>query len=175
MAAGATSGSHAIITTIVRRGNASTGDFSHRYALSWCTRCICWHSADRGANCTTWITARPILNELDALPAARLVGVFVGVRWVVVLDSHGLHIHEVWCTLERGFTTRPLNRSRRLALATTTPATDLDSHRRLRIVASAVGQGISPLESSHGITIDNPFNAIRVPVYGVCMSSCLWS
>lgn len=130
--------------------------------------------ARRGARRGAGARARAaVLVDLDALPIARHVAVDVAAGRVLVGDLDVGDVHHVRSTLKGGLAAGPLNSAGRGRAAATAPVAKLQAHGGLGVVLAADRQGVVVAESADDVAVDDPLDALCVPVEGVSVEGGL--
>jgi len=103
--------------------------------------------------------------DLDAVGAAGVAVVRVGLGGVVVLDSHALDEHGERSLRVVGLATSPVNGTLAVARVTTSPDTNADIHGGLGEAGAALSIGI--VESADIVAVDRPDDVVLGPLHGV--------
>lgn len=107
--------------------------------------------------------------NLDASGRTTVVAVGVGRSRVGVGDLDRLHVHGVGSSGVVGLTTSPLNGTRGVLWVTTSPDTDTETHRSLREVVAS----LSSSQGANNVSVNQPLDAVTLPVDGVGVESRL--
>lgn len=95
----------------------------------------------------------------DRFPSAACIAVDVLGTSGVVLDLQALDFHGVWALAVVGQTTSPLNGTGIVIWVATSPGTDFDGHRCLRVLPVSVGGN----QRANSLPVDLPSDLFRGP------------